>query len=95
MPPCSPGSESRDTADVSAGLLNPIPIAIVPQTANRIGTLYAVGTTDTKYWNLWKWPGAALTVWSSGLVSEGRNGPNENSEMTCEKLKAAASSVSH
>jgi hypothetical protein len=47
-----------------------------------------VGTTERKYWNLWKWPGAALTVRSSGLTREGRKGPKESSEMMCEKLNA-------
>lgn len=33
--------------------------------------LYIVGTTDMKYWNLWKWAVAMLTVRSSGFTREG------------------------
>ena len=46
MPPCSPGSDSRETAEVSAGLLKPMPSAIVPQTTNSTGTLCAAGTSS-------------------------------------------------
>lgn len=34
-------------------------------------TLYTVGTTDMKYWNLWKFAVAKLIVRSSGLTREG------------------------
>lgn len=30
-----------------------------------------VGTTERKYWNLWKWLGVVATVRSRGLRSDG------------------------
>lgn len=34
-------------------------------------TEYTVGTTERKYWNLWKWFGTVEMVLSRGLSREG------------------------
>lgn len=47
-----------------------------------------MGTTERKYWNLWKWLGVVSTVRSRGLCREGKNWPKESSLTMWEKLNA-------